>query len=140
MSYIGSFEHSVDGKGRVVVPSQFRDDFRDGGHLQMRRDHIALYDPAAWQAHMEKLRVLVASGELKRPQFNQLLALSADVSPDAQGRFGLPSQLRQMAEIGYRVQFVGADDYLAIYSIANQPVPEPEIFDQLMDVYDGLPL
>ncbi|MFN8053337.1 MAG: hypothetical protein U0Q22_17980 [Acidimicrobiales bacterium] len=140
MSYLGSFDHAVDPKGRVVVPSAFRDDFRNGGHLSLRRDHIALYDPAGWAVWMEKLRALLAAGEITRPAFNQLMAVSAFVTPDAQGRFGLPPKLREMAKIEDKVVFVGADDYLAIYSPALQPVPEADSFTALMDAYDGLPL
>lgn len=140
MSYLGSFDHSVDPKGRVVVPAQFRDRFRDGGRLSMRRDHIALYDPAAWEVFMDKLRALLADGAITRPAFNDILAVSAEIGPDGQGRFGLPAKLREMAEIDDRVTFVGADDYLAIYAEARRPVPEGTAFESLMDTFDGLPL
>ena len=89
---------------------------------------------------MVKLRALLADGSIARPAFNQLMAVSAFITPDAQGRFGLPSKLREMAEIEDKVVFVGADDYLAIHAPSTQPVPEADSFSALMDAYDGLPL
>jgi MraZ protein len=140
VSFLGSFDHTVDPKGRVVVPAQYRDDFRDGGHLSLRRDHIALYGPAGWEQFMDKLRSLLAEREITRPEFNQLMAASAFVTPDSQGRFGLPPKLREMARIGDKATFVGADDYLAIHATETAPVPEADSFASLMDTFDGLPL
>lgn len=139
-SYYGSFEHAVDPKGRVVVPSSFRDEFRDGGHLSLRRDHIGLYDPQAWQAFVAKLRDLRDLGSISRPSFNQVMALSPPITPDSQGRFGLPARLRESAGIANNVVFVGVDDYLGIYSPETAPLPVGDDFDALMDVIDGLPL
>ena len=140
MSYYGSYDHTVDPKGRVVVPATFRDDFRNGGHLSLRRDHIALYDPAGWDAFMTRLRELRDSGAISRPRFNQLMALSSPIAPDSQGRFGLPPRLRESAGITSNAVFVGVDDYLAIHSPATAPIPTGDDFDSLMDDFDGLPL
>ena len=140
MSYYGSYDHTVDPKGRVVVPALFRDEFRNGGHLALRRDHIALYDPAGWERFMTKLRELRDAGEVSRPQFNQLMALSSPITPDSQGRFGLPQRLRDTAGITGNSVFVGVDDYLAIHSPETAPIPAGDEFDALMDAFDGLPL
>jgi len=139
-SYYGSYDHSVDPKGRVVVPALFRDDFRNGGHLSLRRDHIALYDPEGWAQFMVKLRDLRDQGAISRPRFNQLMALSSPITPDSQGRFGLPQRLRDSAGITGNAVFVGVDDYLAIHSPATAPIPVGDDFQALMDDYDGLPL
>lgn len=140
MSFFGSYDHTVDPKGRVVVPAQFRDDFRNGGHLSLRRDHIALYDPAGWDSFITKLRDLRDQGAIARPRFNQIMALSSPITPDSQGRFGLPQRFRDNADITTNAVFVGVDDYLAIHSPATAPIPAGDDFDALMDEFDGLPL
>ena len=140
MSYAGSYDHTVDPKGRVVVPALFRDDFRNGGYLSLRRDHIGLYDPVGWDSFITRFRDLRDSGAISRPSFNQVLALSSPVSPDSQGRFGLPQRLREAAGITTNAVFVGVDDYLAIHSPATAPIPVGADFDALMDEFDGLPL
>lgn len=140
MSFSGTFDHSVDSKGRVVVPAAFRDEFRDGGHLSLRRDHIALYDPVGWSRFIERLRELRDNGAITRPYFNQVMALSSPISPDTQGRFGLPQRLRDSAGIGANVMFVGVDDYFALHAPATAPHPEGDDFSAVMDQLDGLPL
>ena len=140
MSYYGSYDHTVDPKGRVVVPALFRDRFRDGGHLSLRRDHIALYDPEAWEAFMIKFRELRDTGVVSRPSFNKMMAMSVPVAPDSQGRFGLPARLREVAGITSNAVFVGVDDYLAIHSPETAPIPVGSDFEALMDDFDGLPL
>lgn len=89
---------------------------------------------------MTKLRELRDAGEVSRPQFNQLMALSSPITPDSQGRFGLPQRLRDTAGITGNAVFVGVDDYLAIHSPETAPIPAGDEFDALMDAFDGLPL
>lgn len=140
MGFWGTFDHSVDTKGRVVVPAAYRDDFRDGGHLLLRVDHIALYDPAGWTRFIERFRELKDTGAVTRPYFNQVMALSSPVTPDSQGRFGLPSRLRTSAGIGGSVVFVGVDDYFALHAPETAPHPEGAEFAAVMAELDRLPL
>lgn len=142
MSFAGTFDHTVDPKGRLVVPSRYRDDFRDGGHLSLRHDHIALYDPAGWQRFLDRLRQDYNDGHFDRDEFNQILALSADVTPDGQGRFGITPKLRELAEIDVesKVVVVGVDDYLGIYRPDRAPVPEAPALASLLDKLAARPL
>lgn len=142
MSFVGSFDHTVDPKGRLVVPSQYRDQFRAGGHLSLRRDHIALYDPAGWERFMDRLRRSYQEGAILRPEFNQIMAVSADIAPDGQGRFGVTPKLRELAEIATesKVVIVGVDDYLGIYRPDRAPVFEAPSLDPVLDKLESLPL
>lgn len=142
MSFSGTYDHSVDPKGRIVVPSRYRDDFRDGGHLSLRHDHIALYDPTGWEQFLDGFRAQFRDGEFDRDEYNLLMGLSAEVSPDGQGRFGIVPVLREMAGIApeSKVVVVGVDDYLAIYRPELAPVREAATVDSLLHKLSKRPL
>lgn len=140
MSYFGSYDLTVDPKGRVVVPVALRDHFRDGGHLALRRNHVALYDPRSWEEFMDRLRDFRDQGRVPAAAFTKLTAFSTPISPDTQGRFAIPQRYREVAEISGNVVIIGTDDHLEIYAPANAPVPEGDDFAALMDLLDGLPL
>ena len=140
LNLMDSFEHSVDNKGRLVLPSVHRDLYRHGGVLSLRGDHLALYDPASWTVFMERLRVLRDEQTLSRSEFNSILGSSSEVTPDAQGRIGISARIRAAARIEDKVVILGVDDYLAVYRPDAVPSPEmPELAD-LMSKLDGLGL
>lgn len=138
--YTGSYVHSVDPKGRVVVPATAREHFGAGSHLWVRRDHIAMYDATGWAGFMQKLRELKDTRAMSRDQFNQVLARVYPVSPDSQGRFVLPTLARTELDVRSEVMFVGTDDCFSIYPIEKAPNVEGESVDDLFDLIDTLPL
>lgn len=134
LSFLGSYEHSFDGKGRVVLPVAFRDEFADGGVAMARKGHLALYPAEAWSGTLEKFRVLLAEGRLTRQQFNQLLSLAAEVKPDGQGRITIPGRIRLAGAIdGDKVVISGVDNYLAIN-------PGENVADDAVEVQNTLAL
>ena len=141
MSYTGRYELSVDPKGRVVVPAAFRDDFGDGSQISMRRDHITLYGKDGWDAFITRFRELRSIGTVSSRGFMTIMASSAPVHPDTQGRFGLPQRFRDAHGIGGQVVVIGHDDHLAIYH--PDRAPALAVGDELAafwDEFEGLPL
>lgn len=150
MSYSGSYDLTVDPKGRMVIPAIFRERFRDGGQVAIRRgapeadgsakSYVAVYDRDSWNDHMVKLRRLRDEERIPRPVFDTLTAWSTPINPDTQGRFGVPQEYRNVAEISSSVVMIGTDDHLKIYAPSNAPAPVGADFDAVMDVFNGLPL
>lgn len=115
LNLIDSFDHAIDGKGRIVLPSAFRDRFAGGAVLSSKSDHLACYTPDAWAEFLEVLRATRREGHLTRTEFNLIAGLSSSVKPDAQGRVMLSSRMRQSVGLEQNVIIQGADDYIAIY-------------------------
>ena len=65
--FFGTYEHSLDGKGRVILPARFRAAFEHGGYLTQYRDGcLALWTPDEFERQMEEMQERAASGKSDR--------------------------------------------------------------------------
>lgn len=127
MSLIDSFAHTIDGKGRVVLPSHYRDEFLPEAVLQLKGDHLALYTASTWMDYLAQLRDQRTKGNLTRREFNMILGASSEVKQDGQGRIMLAPRFREQIGLDREVVIQGADDYLALYhpdTVAGDEAPD----------------
>jgi transcriptional regulator MraZ len=107
--FTGSVEHSLDDKGRLVVPSRFREKLGPGFFLTIvERDKcLALYPAGAWAEISAKLE----EAPIKDAEFasfvRHVYAHTDEVSCDTQGRIGIAPNLRAFAGIGKDVVSIG---------------------------------
>ena len=112
MDFYGTFEHTIDGKGRLVMPSTFRSAFEGGGVAAMVEDYAALFTTDEWGRYRRKLE---DSGRFTRDDLQWIFSLTSTFIPDAQNRISLPIKLRdhvgRVAAIGVagRTLVSGAD-------------------------------
>lgn len=113
----GEFHYTLDEKGRVVLPPQFRRELGEAVIVTRGLDGcIWVYPPKAWDAVEDVLRDL----PLSRREFQRfLLAPAREVEVDRQGRIALPEALRESAEIGRDVVVIGLIKRLEIWSEAR---------------------
>ena len=97
----GKFYHSIDSKGRLIVPSKLRDAL--GSEFVMTpglEDHsIYLYSIEEWDNFTEQLNQLGSSKAQNRDLKRFFQANAVDCSIDSQGRTVIPAELREDAEI-----------------------------------------
>lgn len=114
----GRYEHNIDAKGRVFVPSKLREKLGEKFVAAVAFDKcINLYSEERWDqllASMESLTVGEAF-ELQR----YVSSNAADVSIDAQGRILLPRHLLQFAGLEKAALIIGAGDRAEIWDPAN---------------------
>ena len=97
----GKYRHSVDPKGRLFVPAKLREELGDAFYVTLGLDHcVSVYTEAAWQRCMEKYNNLSMS---QSRAMRLLLANAAKCEPDKQGRFLIPTELRDYANIRQNV-------------------------------------
>jgi MraZ protein len=122
--YYGEAYTSVDDKGRVNVPKEFR--------LQMEaRDHdtwfvtrgfdgsLFLFEKTEWEKLLEKARAKAAI-EPKMLDFRRFLLGSASkIKVDAQGRLSVPAPLREYADIDREAVLLGVEDHLELWNKEN---------------------
>ena len=121
--FIGSFSHSMDAKGRLVVPQSFRDRLGEFFCVAPSFDFksIAVYPTEKWE---ERNRAYERLGKLN-PALNRYLeqfyALSYDEQTcDAQGRVLLPVNIRQKILGDARdVEITGANDHIRVVAAAQ---------------------
>ena len=134
----GTFEHTIDDKGRVSVPVRFREIVQATNDDRLVITNFIIdsvrcldvYPFAAWSALEEKL--------LAKPRFDQRVlrfqnyyfAAAQDCVLDKQGRILLPPNLRQYAGLNRDVVFTSAADKFRIWDREqwNQVFGEAERF------------
>ena len=106
--FMGEYNHTIDGKGRVIVPAKFRDALGDGFVVTKGLDGcLFVYPPDAWQAFEEKLQSLPLTNKNSRQFARFFLAGAASCEVDKQGRILLPQVLREFAGLEKEVVMVG---------------------------------
>ena len=117
-NFLGRYEHQMDDKGRVSLPSAFR---REAGAeafvlLQWRPEHLSLFAQEDW---LEKRARLIEVRKTNPRAWNtvrQIVAGAVEVTPDKQGRILIPSWLQEAASLGGPVVLIGNLDQVEIWN------------------------
>lgn len=114
--FIGEYQHNIDDKGRMAVPTKFRKDLSKGAVVTRGLDHcLFVYPATAWKKLAEKLASLPISQGKSRAFARLMLAGAMDVQLDRQGRIVLPEYLRQYATMKKKVVVAGLYDRLELW-------------------------
>ena len=118
LRFIGSFSHSLDAKGRLVIPQNFREKLGDQFCVAPSYDFksIAVYPTAMWEKRNEAYEKLGKLNPAVNRYLEQFYALSYDGQTcDAQGRVLLPANIRQKIIGEARdVEITGANDHIRV--------------------------
>ncbi|MDP9069040.1 MAG: division/cell wall cluster transcriptional repressor MraZ [Actinomycetota bacterium] len=109
MSFTGEFRHTIDAKGRLIVPSRMRDEL--GEDVMLSRwldDCIAIWSLEEWAAIEAKLRSQKSGSKAARRLVRRIAGSAHPDSVDKQGRITVPAHLRELAGITRDVLVVGA--------------------------------
>jgi MraZ protein len=113
--FVGTFEHSLDDKGRVVLPPTFRARFADGGFVTPYEGCLALWTPEAFEGFVDRLSEKVRAGEAPNNALRAFLAAASEARPDNQGRITIKPSLREVAGLDGEVTLTGARDHVEIW-------------------------
>lgn len=95
---MGEYNHTIDAKGRLIVPAKFREVLGDEFVVTKGLDNcLFVYPNDEWQKFEEKLQTLPLTNKNARQFTRFFLAGAASVEVDKQGRILLPSVLREFA-------------------------------------------
>ena len=114
--FFGTYEHSLDQKGRVILPARFRAAFEHGGFLTQYRDGcLALWTPDEFERQMEEMQLRAASGKSDRNMARLWASGTHDLEVDRQGRMVLPARMREYAGLEGDVVVVGVIDRVELW-------------------------
>jgi len=121
LGFVGQYQHSLDAKGRLILPAKFRAEFERGRHLSHGTEGcIALRTPGEFPRQSdERLEQSRSGGSLERQQMRYWAANSSDVEFDKQGRFALPGAIRDYGQLSGDVLIVGAIDHIELWNPAT---------------------
>lgn len=118
--FMSEYNHTVDTKGRLIVPSKFREQLGDEFVVTKGMDGcLFVYANEDWTAFEQKLTSLPLINKEARKFARFFLAGAAQVEVDKQGRILLPANLREFAGLEKDVVLVGVGSRIEIWSREN---------------------
>jgi MraZ protein len=114
---LGYSERTIDAKGRMILPREFRQELEGGLVVTKGMDNCLLLFPMGeWEKVVSKIEDMPAGREESR-RFSRLFFSNASrLIPDAQGRILLPGHLREMAGLSREVVVVGLSNKAEIWN------------------------
>jgi MraZ protein len=99
--FVGSSEHNLDAKGRLVLPAKFRDALEGRGYLTFSTDQVLqLWPFAEFQRQMRAMSPQQNSTTEQQRLFRLMSAYSFEVEIEpSQGRIAIPAKLREVASL-----------------------------------------
>jgi MraZ protein len=123
MLFRGSSFHTIDIKGRIIVPARFREIIKDGdqsGVMLSRMDKgLVAYPFEAWRKIENKILSLVEKSDTMRRFRRVFIGGAAECICDKQDRILIPAPLRLYAGINKEIVLVGVLDHFEIWSREN---------------------
>ena len=114
--FIGEYNHTIDEKGRMAIPSKMRKEIGSGAVVTRGIDNcLWLFPKKEWQTLAEKLSSLPLSDANSRAFSRLMLAGAMEVEFDSQGRALLPSYLREFAGLKKQAVVAGLYNRLEIW-------------------------
>ncbi len=120
MFFLGQYEHSIDDKGRMTVPSRYRDLLSNGAYITQGFDNnLMVMTVESFQKLSERINATSITDPLSR-QLKRLIFSNADrVDIDKSGRILIPNFLRQTIQLNGSAFVVGMGGYFEIWEPEN---------------------
>lgn len=116
--FIGSYDYSLDSKGRLVIPSKFRDELKEGESMYLTRGFdgcLSIYK----QNEFESLLLRYQSHNFEKVEVREALRSFLDsvvgIQLDNQGRILIPLKVIEKYKLGSKVHILGAIDHFEIW-------------------------
>ncbi len=126
--FIGTFEHSIDDKGRLAVPARFRSELADGMFVTRGIDRcLMLLTSEHWQRLVDGMSSLpMLQNDARRLQ-RHFFSGAAPLQPDRLGRVVIPQFLREYAQLSSDVIVVGVMNRIEIWDRQSWSAERDEV-------------
>ncbi|MEW6623134.1 MAG: division/cell wall cluster transcriptional repressor MraZ [Bacillota bacterium] len=115
--FMGEYQHSIDPKGRLIVPSKFRDDLGLKFVITKGLDNcLFVYPMDEWKLLEEKLKNIPFTKADARAFVRFFFSGANECELDRQGRILLPSNLRDYAKLDKDVVIIGVSSRIEIWA------------------------
>ena len=135
----GEFNHSIDTKGRLIIPSKLRESL--GEHFVITKGLdgcLFLYPDNEWEAFEDKLRTLPLTNKKARDFKRFFLGSATEGELDKQGRVLISASLRSYANLEKEVVLVGLIDKVEIWSKDAWDARTTDVEDNIEDIANDM--
>ena len=114
--FIGEYSHTLDAKGRIIIPSKFRDELHTSFILTRGLDGcLTIYSLEQWQKLLTELEKLPSTKKAARQYIHMLTAKACECTPDKMGRIIIPNYLAEPVHITKECAIIGVNDHIEIW-------------------------
>lgn len=115
--FMGEYRHSIDDKGRIIIPSRFRDELGADFVITRGLDNcLFAYPMNEWKALEQKLKSLPFTKADARSFTRFFFSGASECELDKQGRVNIPNHLLQFADIQKECVIIGVSNRVEIWS------------------------
>ena len=144
--FMGEYSHTIDTKGRLIIPSKFREELRETFVVTKGLDGcLFVFSDEEWKAFEIKLKSLPLTNKNARQFARFFVAGATPCELDKQGRILLPATLREFAGLEKDVVLTGMLNRIEIWSKEKwnennslDDVAMDEIAEQMTDLGFGI--
>ncbi|MBR5341972.1 MAG: division/cell wall cluster transcriptional repressor MraZ [Erysipelotrichaceae bacterium] len=137
--FIGEYQHNLDAKGRIIVPSKFRDELHTTFILTRGLDGcLTIYSLEQWDKLFEEINKLPTTKKSARQYIRMLTSTATECTLDNQGRIQIPSFLSKPVNIVKECVVIGANDHIEIWDKTTWDNYYLEASDNFEDVAENL--
>ena len=114
---IGEYEHTIDSKGRLIMPAKLREDMGDKFIITKGLDGCLFgFSQTEWNNFEEKLKTLPLTNKNARDFVRFFLSGAMECEVDKQGRFLISSNLREYATLEKETMITGVGTRIEIWN------------------------
>lgn len=115
--FLGRYEHQLDDKGRVSLPSAFRREAEGDRFvlLQWEKPYLTLFPTDVWQEVQQRLLEFRRSQKSAWTHVREIVSNAVEVVPDKQGRILVPAWLKEAASLEGTVLVKGNIDRIELW-------------------------
>jgi MraZ protein len=137
--FLGTYEHALDAKGRVILPAKFREQLEEGAFMAKSLDGcLALYTAEEFEKVALDMQEKARRGAVERNAVRSFAAGATEATPDRQGRITIPAHLRTFAGLEREVVVTGALSRIEIWDAARWHDVDTEAERSLTSARPGL--
>lgn len=134
--FVGNFEHTLDDKGRLILPSSFRPKLAEGAFITSLDHCLAIFPAEEFDRMADSLERQVAAGEVDVNALRAFASQADEVVPDSQGRVRLLPHLREIAGLDRSVVVTGALRRIEVWSPERWGSVSPVGTEKLADAIE----
>jgi MraZ protein len=114
--FLGEFQHSLDTKGRVILPARYRDQLAEGAYVTKGRGGcLSVFTSEDFEDVASQVREQSKRGAKELNAARTFFSGAQEVKPDKQGRVALPQNLREYAGLTREVVVAGVFSRIEIW-------------------------
>lgn len=142
--FMGAYQHTIDPKGRLIIPAKFRCQL--GAQFVVTRgldQCLTGYPLIEWQAIQKRLAALPTTNARARKFVRAFYAAAVECEFDRQGRINLPTALCQLAHLEKQCAIIGVATHFEIWAADRWQLYQADAattFDNLAADFDELQL